>query len=120
VNPWGGALLAFEEPENGVHPRRLELIAQLLFSLVEQQRRQIVVTTHSPLLADAMLKLQREAPEPRNIGLFNVRLGPQGTVVDPFEATGPLYNDAEITDALASRSDDGMIESLLLRGLIDE
>ena len=24
VNPWGGSLLAFEEPENGVHPRRLD------------------------------------------------------------------------------------------------
>ena len=36
VNPWGGSLLALEEPENGVHPRRLELIAQLLFSLAEQ------------------------------------------------------------------------------------
>lgn len=33
VNPWGGSLLAFEEPENGEHPRRLQLIAQLLLSL---------------------------------------------------------------------------------------
>ena len=120
VNPWGGSLLALEEPENGVHPRRLELIAQLLFSLVEQRRRQIVVTTHSPLLADAMLKLQREAPEPGDIGLFNVRLGPQGTVVEPFQVTGLLYEDAEITAALASRTEAGMLESLLLRGLIDE
>ena len=120
VNPWGGSLLALEEPENGVHPRRLELIAQLLFSLAEQRRRQIVVTTHSPLLADAMLKLKRKAPEPSDIGLFNVRFGSQGTVVEPFQVTGPLYQDAEITEALASRFEDGMLESLLLRGLIDE
>lgn len=120
VNPWGGSLLALEEPENGVHPRRLELIAQLLFSLAEQRRRQIVVTTHSPLMADAMLKLQREASEPGDIGLFNVRLGPEGTVVEPFQVTGTLYQDAEIAEALASRSEDGMLESLLLRGLIDE
>ena len=120
VNPWGGSLLALEEPENGVHPRRLELIARLLFSLVQQRRRQIVVTTHSPLLADAMLKLQRDASEPGDIGLFNVRLGPQGTVVEPFQVTGALYKDAEVTAALASRMEDGVLESLLLRGLIDE
>ena len=96
------------------------MIAQLLFSLAEQRRRQIVVTTHSPLMADAMLKLQREASEPGDIGLFNVRLGPEGTVVEPFQVTGTLYQDAEIAEALASRSEDGMLESLLLRGLIDE
>ena len=118
VNPWGGSLLALEEPENGVHPRRLELIAQLLFSLAEQRHRQIVVTTHSPLFADAILKLQREASEPGDIGLFNVRLAPQGTVVEPFDVTGSLYQDAEIAQAFASRTDDGMFESLVLRGLI--
>ncbi|HQK95498.1 MAG TPA: ATP-binding protein [Armatimonadota bacterium] len=30
TNPWASGLVAFEEPENGVHPRRLELIAQML------------------------------------------------------------------------------------------
>ena len=120
VNPWGGSLLALEEPENGVHPRRLELIAQLLFSLAEQRQRQIVVTTHSPLFADAILKVKREASEPSDIGLFNVRLAAQGTVIEPFDVTGPLFGDAEIAEALASRMEDGMFENLLLRGLIDE
>src|SRR4030042_1642376 len=49
VNPWSGSLLAFEQPENGVHPRRIELIAQLLASLATEQKRQVIVTTHSPL-----------------------------------------------------------------------
>lgn len=55
-NPWGGSLLTLEEPDNGVHPRRIELIARLLFSLAE--RRQVILTTHSPLLVDAILKLK--------------------------------------------------------------
>ena len=120
VNPWGGSLLALEEPENGVHPRRLELIARLLCSLANERGRQIVVTTHSPLFADAILKSKRDASEPDHIGLFNVRLASQGTVVEPFDVSGSLFRDAEIAEALASRTDDGMFESLVLRGLIDE
>jgi hypothetical protein len=54
VNPWNGPLSAFEEPENGVHPRRLELIADLLTSLALEQGRQLVVTSHSPLSEPAL------------------------------------------------------------------
>jgi predicted ATPase len=35
--------------KNGVHPRRIELIAQLLFSLAQTGDKQVIVTTHSPL-----------------------------------------------------------------------
>ena len=59
VNPWGGSLLAFEEPENGIHPRRLELIVDLLTSLAIVQGRQVIVTTHSPLLCNAVLQRSR-------------------------------------------------------------
>ena len=119
VNPWGGSLVALEEPENGVHPRQIGLIAQLLFSLTEQYQRQVVVTTHSPLFVDAILKVKRET-ELSDIGLFSVRITAQGTVVEPFDVTDPLFRDAEIVEALANRTEDGMFESLILRGLIDE
>ena len=118
VNPWGGSLLAFEEPENGVHPRRLELIAQLLLSLALDQKRQIVVTTHSPLFCDAVLKGAR--PRPEEIGLFNVRRDGQATIVQPFDVTGPLFQDQEIAAALTTGTEDGLFEDLLLRGMIDE
>ena len=117
LNPWSGSLLTLEEPENGVHPRRIELIARLLISLAE--RRQIVVTTHSPLFADAILKLKDDLSEPSDVRLFNVRLASHGTVIEPFDA-GALFKDAEITRALASRAEDGLFESLALRGFIDE
>jgi predicted ATPase len=118
VNPWGGSLLAFEEPENGVHPRRIELIAQLLLSLALEQGRQVVVTTHSPLFCDAVLKGARARPD--DVGLFNVRRDGQATVVEPFAITGPLFKDHEIAAALTSRTEDGLFESLLLRGMLDE
>lgn len=43
-------VVGFEEPENGVHPRRLKLIADMLCNA--SKHRQIIVNTHSPLLPD--------------------------------------------------------------------
>lgn len=118
VNPGGGPLLAFEEPENGVHPRRLELIAELLTSLAVRLDRQVIVTTHSPLFCDSVLKLART--HPREIALLNVRRGPTGTEVKPFDVSFPLFKDAEIAEALTSSTEDGLFESLMLRGMFDE
>ena len=118
VNPWGGSLVALEEPENGVHPRRLELIARLLLSLAEQPGRQVVVTTHSPLFVDAVLRTKRPTS---NVGLLNVhRVEEGGTAIEPFADPGPLFKQAEVEQALASQADDGAFERLLLWGLIDE
>ncbi len=119
VNPWGGSLLAFEEPENGVHPRRLELIAQLLTSLALEQGRQVIVTTHSPLFCDVVLKQARERKS-SDIALFNVLRVGQETRVKRFDAHGPFFDDPQIAETLASRGEDGVFESLLLRGLLDE
>ena len=118
VNPWSGSLIAFEEPENGVHPRRLELIAQLLHALAAERGRQVVVTTHSPLFCDAALRLGRARPG--SVSLLNVRRGPSGTQVQKFDPAGPLFQDQEITAALAAGSEDGLFESLMLRGMLDE
>ena len=118
VNPWGGSLLAFEEPENGVHPRRLELIAQLLLSLALEGNRQVIVTTHSPLFCDAVLKVARSKPD--EVGLFNVRRVNRLTQIKSFDVTGPLFKDKEIAKALTSETEDGLFESLILRGIIGE
>lgn len=118
VNPWGGSLLAFEEPENGVHPRRLELIAELLTSLAVEQKRQLIVTTHSPLFCDAVLR-QAQA-HPGDIAMLRVRRFGGRTEVKPFDVTGPLFRDREIAEALTARPEDGLFEGLVLRGLLDE
>ena len=44
-------LLGFEEPETGVQPDRLDLIATLLENLASEDT-QVIVTTHSPTLLD--------------------------------------------------------------------
>ncbi len=118
ANPWASGLVAFEEPENGVHPRRIELIADLLAAMALDQGRQVVVTTHSPLLCEAVLKKQQKYP--KDISLMKVGYGTEGTSIKPFNTSGPLFSDNEIKSALAERSEDGIFESLLLRGLIDE
>jgi len=45
-------LIGFEEPENGIHPRRIRLIAEWLKSRATLADNQLIVTTHSPLLVD--------------------------------------------------------------------
>lgn len=118
VNPWASPVMAFEEPENGVQPRRIELITNLLCSIALQQKRQLIVTTHSPLLVASVIKQARSNRE--QIGLFNVRRSPSGTEIEPFDVASPLFTDAAIKDALTDRGEDGVFEGLALRGMLDE
>ena len=74
VNPWGGSLLAFEEPENGVHPRRLELIAQLLLSLALDQGRQVIVQTKGRTMK--VRPANHEKPSSRAPGESSRRFSP--------------------------------------------
>ena len=108
VNPWGGSLLAFEEPENGVHPRRLDLIARMLMSLATDGGRQVIVTTHSPLFCDAVLK--QASSKPGNVGLLNVRRVGQATTIESLD----------VIELLSTDSEDRSFADLVFRGLIDE
>jgi len=47
-------LIGFEEPENGIHPRRIHLVVQLLKSRATQAENQLIITTHSPQLINEM------------------------------------------------------------------
>ena len=76
----GPALVGFEEPENGVHPRRIQLIAELLKTQEILGATQYIVTTHSPVLPDLL-------PDD---SLLAVRRSGRRTRIDPFSAWGPL------------------------------
>ena len=52
VSPPGGGLICIEEPEVGLHPDAMLLIAELLVEA--SQRTQIIVTTHSEALVSAL------------------------------------------------------------------
>ena len=46
-------VLLIEEPENGIHPKRLQDVLQILRELItEQGHTQIILTTHSPYVVD--------------------------------------------------------------------
>jgi predicted ATPase len=117
ANPWPGALVAFEEPENGVHPRRLELVARLLGSLAIHQGQQVIVTSHSPLFCQEILSLQREDPE--KVVLYVMRQEEGLTRCSPFQTRGPLFEDQAVRASLTSRQENGWFEGLVLRGLVD-
>lgn len=73
------ALVGLEEPENGVHPRRIELIARMFHTREHLGQSQQIVTTHSPILAD-------ELPSK---SLFAVRREHGRTRIDPVARRGP-------------------------------
>jgi predicted ATPase len=59
-------LLCFEEPENGIHPFRIEAMAKLLKGLsvdfidTEMPLRQVIVNTHSPVLVGYIYNWQHD------------------------------------------------------------
>lgn len=116
VNPFGGGLAAFEEPENGVHPRRIELIARVLVEMAKQGR-QVIVTTHSPVFCGEVLRLWRDEQAP--VAMYNVVRQDGSSRLVRFAANGPLFDDAEVRKALADPTDEAVLHAAMVRGLLD-
>ena len=74
------SLVGFEEPENGVHPRRIRMIAELLKTRSDLGPTQYIVTTHSPILPDLL----------SDDSLFAVRRIDRRTRIDPSSVWQPL------------------------------
>ena len=119
ANPFTTRLVAFEEPENGVHPRRIESITKILASAA--RRRQVVVTTHSPLVVGEIIHMLRSKElDEAQVRLLHCTGGPDGTRVAPFAPHGPLFTDAAIASSLLSTDDDSLkIQAALIRGWLD-
>jgi len=86
-------MVAFEEPENGVHPIRLKIISDLLKNAVEVYGKQIIVTTHSPILPEYF----------DNENLFICEKEGYQTTVKPFMSYGSLFRRRDIEHALEDR-----------------
>jgi len=73
-------LLLVEEPENGIHPKLLEKVVDLLRKIstgeVGNRARQVIVTTHSPILLNYVRK--------EEVRIVH-RLPSEGAQVTPFE-----------------------------------
>ena len=83
------SVVGYEEPENGVHPRRLQLLAELLRNAAEGGK-QILVNTHSPVFP-------RYFP-PQSLIVCRKEKG--ATVFRPLEDLGPLFAPQKIEQAL--------------------
>ena len=86
------ALIGFEEPENGIHPRRIRRIARFLEARMLLEDIQFIVTTHSVLLPDLI------PPE----ALYVCRKVNGNTEIEPFNMmhVGPLWKKSDIEVAL--------------------
>ncbi len=102
------SLLGFEEPENGVHPSRIRLIAERLKSQVRASGTQLIVTTHSPILLDLI-------PDE---SLYVCRKTNGRTTVQPFSSWGPIGRKLDIDRALED-NDVPPISERILRGDFD-
>lgn len=103
------ALVGFEEPENGVHPRRVQLIAEFLKTQENLKNSQYIVTTHSPILPDQV----------GGKSLFVVRRKDRITRIDPFSTWGPLWQRRDIDEAFDDSREGLPISQRILRGDFD-
>lgn len=60
-------LLLLEEPENGIHPVRIQEIINYIFKLTQDKNIQIVFTSHSPVVIDLFTDY------PESIFIFNIQ-----------------------------------------------
>jgi predicted ATPase len=103
------ALVGFEEPENGINPRRLRLVAEYLKTRQRLGDSQFLVTTHSPLLPDLL------PPET----LYVCRKDDGRTRIEPYVSSGALYRSSEIEKALDSEEEPTPVSGRILRGDFD-
>lgn len=109
-------LVAFEEPENGVHPQRLDRIAELLASIARRGSAQILVTTHSPGFVAAMLARARSEEE--DVGLFGVGRDGRDTVIHPVRDPG-IWSEPALDELLQDPDDQDKVMALARRGWLD-
>ncbi len=103
------SLVGFEEPENGVHPGRISLIAELLKTRSIIGQSQYIVTTHSPILPDLL----------PNDSLFVTRRIDRQSRIDSYLTWGPLWRRDDIDTALDDRQSTLPVSKRILRGDFD-
>ena len=102
------ALVGFEEPENGIHPRRIEMVANLLKTRTNTGDTQFIVTTHSPLLPD---RIPRES-------LYICQKKDSHTVIEPLNFRYPPWSPADINREL-NKEEELSISKRIIRGDFD-
>lgn len=103
-------LVLIEEPENGVHPKRLALIGELLRSLTTGEhsghKTQVIVSTHSPYLLDHI-----KLPEDQ---VLVFRRAADGTrTVEPADAEGlkAFLDEFMMGEIWFNRGEEGLVRA---------
>ena len=104
-------VVGYEEPENGVHPRRLKLIADLLTNAVQATGIQFMVNTHSPYFLGFF----------KDEALINCRKNGSYTVFERGIKHGGMFGQQEINKGFDEDSDENnerplTFEERILRG----
>jgi predicted ATPase len=87
-------VLLVEEPENGIHPKRLADVLKILRDLIGQQSRtQVILTTHSPYVLDLFEPGEVSLCQKQQDGSVRVRRLSESDVVDRL---GEVFTLGEI------------------------
>jgi predicted ATPase len=84
-------VIGAEEPENGVHPRRMRLIAELLKNTTLRGETQIIVNTHSPILPEYFFE---------DAYILVCTRANHASHFKPLDTAGPLFRRGEVERAL--------------------
>lgn len=118
ANPFQKGLVAFEEPENGVHPRRIEVITRLLARASRSQ--QVIVTTHSPQVVVEIVRMIREGElAAGDVRLIRCATTADGSTYQPFDPLGPLLDETDIKESLADSDDARVLQAMTIGGWLD-
>jgi predicted ATPase len=97
-------VIGIEEPENGVHPRRLKLIANLLD--LASRHRQVLINTHSNLLPDYL----------RGAYLVRCRKENGHSTFAPLEEAEGIFRAPQVDRALEDEEKRVSLAQQILRG----
>ncbi len=87
-------LIGYEEPENGIHPERISLVADLFKNQAELRGFQLIVNTHSPTFPEWF----------KDTELFRCERVAGRTDWTPLSNLGPLFKESAIRQSLADSS----------------
>ena len=99
------ALVGFEEPENGIHPDRLDLVALLLKTLASSDT-QVIMTTHSPTLLNFI----------PSESLYIFRQSNGNTLITPFSHWKIKEHKPSVTKTPGSEEETPAVSERMLRG----
>ncbi len=103
-------VVGFEEPENGIHPRRIRLITELLSNRAAEGKTQLIVTTHSPIVSDLI---------PAQSLYVCQKVGGR-TTIKPLRPIPPLFRSPDLSQILDAEEGATPISERILRGDFDE